>query len=433
MLCRERRSWTAKEDQLLRDAVAREDPDNANPSKWHAISKHVPNRTNKDCRKRWFAKMASDVVKGGWAPDEDEKLVKGIEKYGTRWSLVASIVGTRNSDQCAKRWTDTLNPAIDRTTWTPDSDEVLLQAVNEHGKVWTKIVKTYFPGRTGLSAKNRYNSITRFNADRGPRSRRRTPDLASYHSHRKSGSVSSSSSSVSPSTPSLSISDMPHSPFSSAIDSVPESYLFDSLSNWAPAPEPNEVGGGGIPFFSSSNVFNIKEEVNPTPLLSLPPHPFENFSDDQHLLYGPAHSTSTSSSSRDIFRNNSGEHSTTDGLGLYSTMPTEAYNSYSQYPPPAPPHTSGYTNSDLSNQMALLDSFHPQGNQQMQWGSNSNFGPGRNERSKLLNSPQIKVIYTFSKFQLLARLTERKTPVEHQPGSGSLFNRRIRHNDSEAR
>ena len=63
--------------------------------------------------------MASDVVKGGWAPDEDEKLVKGIERYGTRydpteddlmkstltndlilrWSLVASVVQTRNSDR----------------------------------------------------------------------------------------------------------------------------------------------------------------------------------------------------------------------------------------------------------------------------------------------------------------------------------------------
>lgn len=100
-IARERRSWTAKEDQLLRDAVQKgllylfflgfrltllftEDPDNSNPSKWHAIAKHVPNRTNKDCRKRWFAKMANDVVKGGWSPQEDEKLVKGIERYGTR-------------------------------------------------------------------------------------------------------------------------------------------------------------------------------------------------------------------------------------------------------------------------------------------------------------------------------------------------------------
>lgn len=29
--------------------------------------------------------MASDVVKGGWAPEEDERLVKGIERYGTRY------------------------------------------------------------------------------------------------------------------------------------------------------------------------------------------------------------------------------------------------------------------------------------------------------------------------------------------------------------
>ncbi len=116
--------------------------------------------------------MASDVVKGGWAPDEDERLVKAIERYGTRWSMVASLVGTRNSDrrscraaalmhhayatlECAKRWTDTLNPSIDRTSWTPESDALLINAVNEHGKLWTKIVKTYFPGRTGLSAKNR--------------------------------------------------------------------------------------------------------------------------------------------------------------------------------------------------------------------------------------------------------------------------------------
>ncbi|KAM6490717.1 hypothetical protein JOM56_014060 [Amanita muscaria] len=177
--CRERRSWTAREDQLLREAVEREDPHNPNPSKWHAIAKHVPNRTNKDCRKRWFAKMASDVVKGGWSPEEDERLVKGIKLFGTRWSQVASIVQSRNSDQCAKRWTDTLNPSIDRSMWTPEADQMLVDAVEEHGKVWTKIVKTYFPGRTGLSAKNRYNSIMRYNSDPSRcRARRRSLDGA---------------------------------------------------------------------------------------------------------------------------------------------------------------------------------------------------------------------------------------------------------------
>ncbi|KAH0584876.1 hypothetical protein H2248_008154 [Termitomyces sp. 'cryptogamus'] len=389
MLCRERRSWTAKEDQLLRDAVAKEDPDNPNPSKWHAIAKHVPNRTNKDCRKRWFAKMASDVVKGGWAPDEDEKLVKGIEKYGTRWSLVASVVQTRNSDQCAKRWTDTLNPAIDRTTWTAEADEILLQAVSEHGKVWTKIVKTYFPGRTGLSAKNRYNSITRFNADRGARSRRKTPDLLPYLSHRKSESVSSSSSSVSPSTPSLTISDGSHSPFSSAIDSVPETYLFDTFSNWTPTSSPLETTSEGLSFFSSGNrdVFNVKEEALPTPLLTIPPHQSFNsslspgiadFTDDSHFVYAPSQSHSSSHApSRDLFHH--GEH-TNDGSGLYPMMSNEVFNSYSQY------HAGSYPSNDFSSQMSLFDSIHTQGsNPHIHW-SAPNFGVGRNDRSKLLNS-----------------------------------------------
>ncbi len=83
---------------LLLTIIA-EEPNTQHPSKWHAIAKHVPDRTNKDCRKRWFAKMASGVVKGGWAPDEDERLVKAIERCGTRWSFVASLVGTRNSDR----------------------------------------------------------------------------------------------------------------------------------------------------------------------------------------------------------------------------------------------------------------------------------------------------------------------------------------------
>ncbi|KAF8635067.1 hypothetical protein AX15_000558 [Amanita polypyramis BW_CC] len=247
--CRERRSWTVKEDQLLRDAVEKEDPHNPNPSKWHAIAKHVPNRTNKDCRKRWFAKMASDCVKGGWSPEEDERLVRGIKMFGTRWSQVASIVQTRNSDQCAKRWTDTLNPSIDRSMWTPEADDLLLKAVTEHGKVWTKIVKTYFPGRTGLSAKNRYNSITRFNSDHSRnRVRRKTPDNSNHLMHRKASSPTSSiassassscSATPSPITPSMSIS----TPVNS---SHYQPNIFDSFSGWPTSPTTNSSFNHGL-------------------------------------------------------------------------------------------------------------------------------------------------------------------------------------------
>ncbi|KAL0953089.1 hypothetical protein HGRIS_004361 [Hohenbuehelia grisea] len=203
MTCRERRCWTEQEDELLRDAVRKEDPDTHPPSKWHQIAKHVPNRTNKDCRKRWFAKFAAVVAKGGWSADEDERLIRAVETYGTKWSLVASEVVTRNNDQCAKRWSDTLNPSIDRTSWSPEEDAQLLQAVQVIGKSWTKIVKTYFPGRTGLSAKNRYCRLLRIMSDssRGSRPRRRSATIGAqpYKGRRRSAtgaSVSSDSSSA---------------------------------------------------------------------------------------------------------------------------------------------------------------------------------------------------------------------------------------------
>ncbi|KAL0578911.1 hypothetical protein V5O48_003102 [Marasmius crinis-equi] len=193
MLLTERRYWTAEEDQVLREAVDREDPGNPTPSKWYAISKCVPGRTNKDCRKRWYAKIAFDGVKGAWSPDEDEKLVKAIEKYGTRYvpserspqyvrvrvdsDVMAQVVNGRVMREGQKQ--RPFNVQNDgQILSTPPlivrdglHDSMLINAVDEYGKSWTKIVQIYFPGRTGLSAKNRYNSITRSN--RGPSRTRR--------------------------------------------------------------------------------------------------------------------------------------------------------------------------------------------------------------------------------------------------------------------
>jgi hypothetical protein len=161
MRARERRSWTKEEDNMLRAAIKLEEPHADRPSKWHSIARHVPGRTNKDCRKRWCATMASVVSKGGWSSEEDRKLLEAVEKHSTKWSLVASMVDTRNSGQCAKRWNDTLNPEIDRSAWSADEDAKLLDAVNTHGTSWTTIVKSNFPGRTALAAKNRYSHLSR--------------------------------------------------------------------------------------------------------------------------------------------------------------------------------------------------------------------------------------------------------------------------------
>ena len=74
-----------------------EDPQTNPPSKWHAIAQHLPGRTNKDCRKRWWAQMATRVSKGSWSAEEDERLFSAVDELGTKWAAGASRVGTRNS------------------------------------------------------------------------------------------------------------------------------------------------------------------------------------------------------------------------------------------------------------------------------------------------------------------------------------------------
>ncbi|KAF9268594.1 hypothetical protein L218DRAFT_1073070 [Marasmius fiardii PR-910] len=98
-------------------------------------------------------------TRGAWSSEEDRLLIQAVQTYGSKWSLVAGIVKTRSSTQCARRWSDTLDPRIDKSPWTQEQDQILLQAVARHGRTWASIAKTYFPGRTGLALKNRYTVI----------------------------------------------------------------------------------------------------------------------------------------------------------------------------------------------------------------------------------------------------------------------------------
>jgi lipoate synthase len=60
------------------------------------------------------------VNKGPWTEEEDERLGKAVQHHGTKWAVVASVVGTRLPDQCSKRWMHALNPEIDHSPWTPE-------------------------------------------------------------------------------------------------------------------------------------------------------------------------------------------------------------------------------------------------------------------------------------------------------------------------
>ncbi|KAI9140100.1 Homeodomain-like protein, partial [Paraphysoderma sedebokerense] len=153
-----KRTWSAEEDELLRDAVKTLGTEEFDV--WGKIAKLVPGRSTKACRKRWYHSLDPEVKKGQWTAEEDEKLKAAVNAFGTHWTRVALDIPGRTDDQCAKRWKESLDPSIVRTEWTSDEDALLLHKYAEHGPQWQVIAK-FFPGRPGLHIRNRFRKLDR--------------------------------------------------------------------------------------------------------------------------------------------------------------------------------------------------------------------------------------------------------------------------------
>ncbi|KAK2736775.1 hypothetical protein FQN57_000547 [Myotisia sp. PD_48] len=160
--------WTQEEDAILiqkfRAQQARQQARNPPSSvpDWQEIASALPGRSNKDCRKRWFNVLSGGLRKGAWTSDEDILLRNAVQAEGrSSWMRVAAHVPRRTADQCAKRWQHFLDPSLDRSEWTKDDNQTLLQAVQQHGRKWLEIRNQLFPSRSPNTLKNQYSIISR--------------------------------------------------------------------------------------------------------------------------------------------------------------------------------------------------------------------------------------------------------------------------------
>lgn len=96
-----------------------------------------------------------------FTPDEDQTLRALVDELGTDdWQIIADRMPGRNMRQVRDRYENYLADNLSRDPWTPAEDMLLLEKLDEYGRMWRRIAQ-YFPERTDISVKSRYAQLTR--------------------------------------------------------------------------------------------------------------------------------------------------------------------------------------------------------------------------------------------------------------------------------
>lgn len=98
---------------------------------------------------------------GKWTEQEDEILRQAVDDHGGKnWKKIADRLPGRSDVQCLHRWQKVLKPGLIKGPWTPQEDATVIRLVQIHGhKKWSFIARQ-LKGRLGKQCRERwYNHL----------------------------------------------------------------------------------------------------------------------------------------------------------------------------------------------------------------------------------------------------------------------------------
>jgi len=141
-------------------------------NQWTTIAKHLRGTRNfNDCRKRYESALDPTRSKGDWSEEEDASLKALVAEHGNdKWAVIAKELagGNRTSKQCRIRWMNVLDPNVAKgdTPWSMPEDASLKELVEKKGdaaitlSVWAGIAKEKKgESRTGKQCKRRWSKF----------------------------------------------------------------------------------------------------------------------------------------------------------------------------------------------------------------------------------------------------------------------------------
>jgi hypothetical protein len=148
--------WTNTEDQQLVNAVKVH-----GIGDWVKVAKMVPGRTNGQCLQRWSRSLKPGIKKGKWSYDEDCMLKEHVERCveSVDWVAISRHMPGRTSKQIRERWFQHLCPDVHKHPFTNAEDTTLLELHEKLGNAWTKIA-SHVKGRTADAVKVRIRTLS---------------------------------------------------------------------------------------------------------------------------------------------------------------------------------------------------------------------------------------------------------------------------------